>query len=179
MVASAKPHPHGGAVLTGSQVYGTPAPESDVDLVVLCDGDTQVLLATLLSGEKPENPGSGPRGGISLRAGRLNLILTDDPEQVERWREGTLDLKARAPVTRAEAVEHLRLVVGDGDQAEHMQARVPKHGEVWKGVDGRKFVMASWHLGLCYTAWTYVCATPHADGDYSYLCQSTGCRCQS
>ncbi|KKK71910.1 hypothetical protein LCGC14_2909160, partial [marine sediment metagenome] len=76
----------GGAVLTGSQVYGTPTDASDVDLVVLCDEETQVRLAKLLTGEEPATPSSGPRGGISVKAGNLNLILTSRPEEVELWR---------------------------------------------------------------------------------------------
>jgi len=105
--------PKGSAVLTGSQVYGTPTEDSDVDLVVLCDEDTQARVAKLLTGEDPPPIASGPRGGVSLKAGRLNLIFTALPDEVEDWRHGTRELESRKPVTREEAVAHLRLCVGD------------------------------------------------------------------
>lgn len=118
----------GGAVLTGSQVYGTPTEASDVDLVVLCDESTQIELAKLLTGEEPLHPSSGPRGGISVKAGRLNLILTTEPDEVERWRKGTRDLIERKPVTRDDAVLHLRDVVGDGEPLDPIVRRAEKNG---------------------------------------------------
>ena len=103
----------GGAVLTGSQIYGTPTEGSDVDLVVLADETTQVQLAELLGTLCIADPGSGRRGGLSLRVGKLNLILTSRPQEVEDWRQGTYALEDRKPVTREEAVDHLRACVGD------------------------------------------------------------------
>ncbi len=92
--------------LTGSYAYGTPTPESDIDVVLFMpdEGDRVILM-------EESNPGStgspNAQGGLSLRFGRLNLIVCNTPEQLEQWRSGTEALIARRPVTRAEAVAYL------------------------------------------------------------------------
>lgn len=101
------------AFLTGSHVYGRPRDDSDVDLVVLVSHADLKTLAKLLGGEvestqEEDEPTRYPAGSLSIKDGRLNLIATSDPDRYEAWREGTKQLKARAPVDRAEAVELLK-----------------------------------------------------------------------
>lgn len=88
------------AFLTGSQVYGTPTAQSDVDLAVRVSDSDCELLATLADQE----PGSG---GMSIRFGNLNLICLGE-RSFEAWREATEELIARKPVTRDEAVKVIK-----------------------------------------------------------------------
>lgn len=84
--------------LTGSHAYGKPHENSDIDIVVWVEN-------TKLRGLLEEN-------GYPIRFGNLNLILVDSEDQWEAWQQGTKDLLIRAafgkPVTRDEAVEHLK-----------------------------------------------------------------------
>ena len=89
-----------------------------VHLVVLADEETQRTVARLLTGKEPPPISSGPRGGVSVKAGKLNLIFTANTDEVERWRLGTNELISLAPVARDYAVQHLRAVVGDSPDGE-------------------------------------------------------------
>jgi predicted nucleotidyltransferase len=88
------------AVLTGSQVYGTPTDASDIDLVVMMDEAS----ATELKGLHDQESSYPERKG-SLRFGRLNLIIVTDYRKFKAWRQGTAELIERKPVTREQAVE--------------------------------------------------------------------------
>ena len=46
------------------------------------------------------NQPTGEYNGISLRFGRLNLILVNDKNTFEAWKSGTQFLKAIKPVTK-------------------------------------------------------------------------------
>jgi hypothetical protein len=83
------------AFITGSHAYGTPEPDSDIDLCVLVDSDAD----RFLWGNAAEGH-SGP-----LRFGKLNLVMFCVKERFTQWRDVTNKLKARAPVTRDEAIE--------------------------------------------------------------------------
>lgn len=50
-----------------------------------------------------------------------------------------------------------------------------RENQVVQTKDGRKYVAAQQHF-LPVGA-TVVCSKPHADGDYSYCCGATWCRC--
>lgn len=96
------------ALVTGSHVYGTPKPDSDIDLVVLVTKQEIKLLRKLADEDNStdyENPDYGV-GGLtaSLRFGKLNLLCCTDPAQVDVWRRGTDALKLVRPVTRDQAV---------------------------------------------------------------------------
>lgn len=107
------------AFLTGSRVYGTPRPDSDIDLVILVDGLTGDALELLKEGDG------------AIRFGRLNLIACYDKQDFLNWKKGTDQLREIArlegPVTREQARKHLRRVVGDqegksgGDAFDRMQ----------------------------------------------------------
>jgi len=89
------------AFITGSRRYGTPRPDSDVDLVVLLEGSAHDLLMQLGTTE-PDNPYAQVRFGV------LNIITLQDADEFERWRQVTEELERRAPVTREEAVAALK-----------------------------------------------------------------------
>lgn len=102
------------AVLTGSQVYGQPTEESDVDLVVLVEQDD---FDKLLEHFPPTGDPDAYKGcpAQAVRCGKLNLIMVTSVDHLECWRGGTRMLKERAeregPLPRSEAValfRHLR-----------------------------------------------------------------------
>lgn len=84
--------------ITGSHAYGTPHEDSDIDLVVLVDGDDSVLLCKYSEDQKEGDY-------HTFRYGKLNLILIVDPVRYETWAGGTEQLKLMKPVTREYAVE--------------------------------------------------------------------------
>lgn len=71
------------AFITGSFAYGAPTAQSDIDMVVLMDPDKEATLRSALS---------CPRGQ-PIRAGRLNVIVTNDPDEYALWQVGTLQLQ--------------------------------------------------------------------------------------
>jgi len=86
--------------MTGSRVYGTPRPDSDVDVVVLVSLDDAT---DLWAESQSEN---------SVRYGHLNLILCTDTEKGREkfkvWKEVTEYLKSQKPVTREKAVREFQ-----------------------------------------------------------------------
>lgn len=98
------------AFITGSHAYGTPGPDSDVDVVVRCDLDVVAKLTALL--DQPVADETGEPGKdypqLHVRSGRLNLLLCASDERFDVWREGTAELKTLAPVTRDAAVAHFK-----------------------------------------------------------------------
>jgi hypothetical protein len=94
--------------LTGSHVYGTLGPKSDVDLVVLVSPEEAELLL-----KEADDQGSMPPGSTSVKYGKLNLIMANDMESLAVWWEGTEELKKQKPVKRSDAVKlfkHLRKI---------------------------------------------------------------------
>jgi Nucleotidyltransferase domain len=113
------------AILTGSRVYGTPTPDSDLDVVMLMDAK-QIAKFAALVGEGYHQSNILVRYGLSCtikintmfhkmvndlsewtntHQGTVNLLLVDTSEAFEAWKIGTEELTARKPVTRDEAVE--------------------------------------------------------------------------
>ena len=93
-------------LLGGSRVYGFPREDSDWDVVVLTDPET----AKILRGAFPRG-GKSPRN-TSIKVGDLNIILATSRAEYEVWAKGIKELKARAPVEKAEAIrvfEELRI----------------------------------------------------------------------
>ena len=74
--------------LTGSHVYGTPNEHSDIDLVVRMDSDTVDRLAELTSQDIAEQIHYSD-GSISLRFGKLNLIVCLTDEIYAAWKVAT------------------------------------------------------------------------------------------
>jgi len=94
------------AFITGSQAYGEPTPESDIDLCVCLTMQEMYLLAGLADHAK--GAGSMPD---SLCFGRLNLLILED-WKFRAWKRGTDILIQRKivsgkPCTREEAIEVL------------------------------------------------------------------------
>ncbi len=89
--------------LTGSYAFGTPGKDSDVDIVLELPQDAREALV-----EAGPDWGSAPPGSVSLKFGKLNLIIPDSEASWGVWVRGTAELVARKPVTRAAAVETLK-----------------------------------------------------------------------
>lgn len=99
------------AFLTGSQVYGTPNEASDVDLVV-CASEGALEWLIDLAGEHIE-PEEYNDGSISIRCGKLNLIVLSDPAEYERWRLATHLLLGVKPVSKLDAKRFFKGFVDD------------------------------------------------------------------
>ncbi len=96
--------------LTGSQAYGEPSDESDIDLVVLMPPELAEVLQTL-SGLSC-GCGYGEDPSTNLRFGKLNLIAVHSPSVYEMWRKGTDDCVNESkqlgrPITREEAISFI------------------------------------------------------------------------
>ncbi len=93
------------ALLTGSQVYGTPTPESDVDMVLHVNAEEMKVYQALTEPHPhaQEDYGGGP-SHVRV-AGKLNLILVTTDVEYSAWERGTVRCKAEAPVTRARAIQ--------------------------------------------------------------------------
>jgi hypothetical protein len=98
------------AFMTGSQVYGTPTAKSDVDVVVLVEEDEADRWREVFGelGLLGIDGDAASGGDLSIRSGKINLIVETDPKEFEAWRTGTAELIGRAPVTREQAVQTLR-----------------------------------------------------------------------
>lgn len=66
------------AFITGSQAYGETGPDSDLDLVILCD---EQMLATLVH--------FSDHGKLPIRFGKLNIIALTDEVEFACWRTAT------------------------------------------------------------------------------------------
>lgn len=72
------------AFITGSRAYGSPRPNSDIDLVIRVDSRTRLMLETL-----SDNPKTDKYGSVIVRFGRLNLLLCETDEEFATWVVGT------------------------------------------------------------------------------------------
>ena len=96
--------------LTGSQVYGFPTPESDIDLVVYVSGKDAKFL---FSQKEPGKP---------LMFGDLNLVVLTCEQDWINWRTATDECTRKKPITRDEAIKIFNdngvdeYILGEGDQ---------------------------------------------------------------
>lgn len=102
------------AVLTGSQVYGKPTEKSDIDLAVRVDRKTIKKLIAESENMSPESSASFDDSDdpicVSLRFGRLNLLLCPTDKALEVFEKATRFARIRSfnlgrPLSREEAVE--------------------------------------------------------------------------
>jgi hypothetical protein len=97
--------------LTGSRAYGTPRPDSDIDLAILLDDDGPVpafgKLAEYSDGDGVD-PDYGDMRSDFLRFGNLNLICFFDDEVFGAWRRATDDLQNMRPATREQAIARIK-----------------------------------------------------------------------
>ena len=84
------------AFLTGSEVYGVPNSNSDVDLVIRVDEETAKKLRSLSDTPIERN------GIVIVRFGKLNLILCETDDQLAVWRLGTTALVRKNEKTSSE-----------------------------------------------------------------------------
>ena len=94
--------------ITGSRVYGTPRPDSDVDLVILTEEGTATALRTLSDGKG------------AIRFGKLNLVVCTTTDEYAVWRLGTTQMlrsKSKFSQQQAKAVlDKLRALAGVADR---------------------------------------------------------------
>jgi hypothetical protein len=94
------------AFLTGSRAYGTVTPTSDTDVVVLMSRSDAFKLNDQADQPQPSEKIYGDDTDLTMRFGKLNLIVCFEPEVFNAWDIGTATLRLRArghPVTRDEA----------------------------------------------------------------------------
>lgn len=89
------------AIVTGSRAYGSPKPDSDIDLVVFVTEEEFNLLDKMADSPSPEDLEKEQHytvwgGGRSLRFGQMNLLCVTNEKHYEVWRRGTVRLKKRA-----------------------------------------------------------------------------------
>ena len=117
------------AFLTGSRAYGTPQPDSDIDLCVLVSREDLEVLKRVAGATDTQEYWNTD---AALRFGSLNLLAFADAPQYEAWKRGTAELKEKRPVTRSAAIAHL-----DAAFLETYGARTSEssrlYNEVWKG----------------------------------------------
>lgn len=106
------------AFLTGSQAYGTPRPDSDIDLAVLLNAETLTMLGKLSGQFRGDTSRCPYHSGMSLRFGNLNLLCFDDKVEFQAWKDATTRLIARMPVTREQAVQEIDLEIAAAKQRE-------------------------------------------------------------
>jgi hypothetical protein len=126
------------AFLTGSQAYGIPTEESDIDLVVEMDKDELHALYALASryGKQGSKVLEYGNGQASLRFGNLNLIVCYNAgERAENWKKGTEALKQLAPVPRTLAVAVFEELFGR--EAGGVEQPVPGQPAPWHNVNCR------------------------------------------
>ena len=97
--------PERAAFLTGSHAYGSPGPDSDIDVVIPVSTDLDNFLwsAACEAGEP------------TVRHGKLNLITFDTTtpdgrRKFDTWKTVNDQLVARKPVTREQAVKAFQAV---------------------------------------------------------------------
>lgn len=139
------------AILTGSQVYGTPTESSDIDMVVLVSHETLELLSSLLiDDEKMPKKGNVNSDGelemtqLTARFGRLNLIAVTREEDWDAWRRGTDRLcqksMAGVKIDKGLAIATMRGIREDVKNERHA-ARVKMGAAVVKADGEKKNVM--------------------------------------
>ena len=84
------------AFVTGSQAYGRPRPDSDIDIVLWVEPETRKKLFALSEQQRKE--GKIPAAGNSCYLTNVNLVLIDSPDQFDMWEQTTKELVARAEV---------------------------------------------------------------------------------
>lgn len=75
--------------MTGSQLYGRPRDDSDVDIVLLVDENLLHLLAEKAGRHLATDQYDDKPESASLTFGQLNLICVTASEEYDAWLEGT------------------------------------------------------------------------------------------
>lgn len=95
--------------ITGSQAYGTPGPDSDIDLVILCDKEVVDKLQLFSDHSGQDAMEEYYNDGLPcLYFGKLNIIFVCNLGLFEVWKKATEFLAAKKPVTREQAIEYVR-----------------------------------------------------------------------
>lgn len=98
--------------VTGSQAYGTPTSESDVDLAIFLPSPHYDLFLGLFADEAVV-PLHYNAVSNSLRFGKLNLLIFTDEVRFNAWKLATAELIKAKPVARDIAVEAIKTKVSE------------------------------------------------------------------
>jgi len=100
------------AFLSGSQVYGEPTEESDIDLIIRMAKKEMDKLIKILSskGQIQHIDPNYDNGQVSIKIGTLNLLICYTDKRYLSWATGTKALrlerrKKGKPLSRERAVE--------------------------------------------------------------------------
>lgn len=96
------------AFITGSQAYGTPDANSDIDIVMFVDSATKKLLMSLLPTALTDYNGNVK----TFKSGKVHLIVTDDQKTYTAWATATQALTAMRPVSREQAQAAIGVLCG-------------------------------------------------------------------
>jgi hypothetical protein len=93
--------------ITGSWMYGSPRPDSDIDLV-LPPMDTHPTLGRPAMYQQLIS--NSDNAAQPIKYGKLNLILCSTQKQYDLWKQGTIELRSRSivfgPIARQAAIDH-------------------------------------------------------------------------
>ena len=86
------------AFLTGSQVYGKPRPDSDIDLCLIMDEDDIAQLSIFADDKKLHSNTSHDYDAkiVEIRFGKLNLLIFRSEKEFLAWKAATDELYLRA-----------------------------------------------------------------------------------
>lgn len=112
--------PQSTACLTGSQVYGAPRNDSDVDVVVMMPADVIEALQFLLpefcgpTTDETISDRALEMTQLSLKCGKINIVAVSSPDDLAAWKAGTSQLfdesrQHGSPCDRERAIEVLRM----------------------------------------------------------------------
>lgn len=93
-------------ILTGSRIFGTPGPDSDLDLVIFMPLEDAKRLVGMAEGQDPDNLQSYGDGMYSLKFGLLNLLVCTTEKAYHIMRTGTdqaIELAKEQPLTKAQS----------------------------------------------------------------------------
>ena len=99
------------AFVTGSRKYGSPRPDSDVDLAILVNREDAEIL-------RHHSEGEGEEANRKIVYGKLNLIVFvkgEEDDQYQAWKKTNEVLRAMRPVTKAQATSALENMGAHGN----------------------------------------------------------------
>lgn len=94
--------------LTGSRVYGAPRPDSDADLAILVDEETRQKLCEIF----PEHEKYGSCRAMSIKVGKLDLVVFADAREFRAWKKATEWLTEEKPVSKYRAMQVIHALAG-------------------------------------------------------------------
>lgn len=102
------------AFVTGSRKYGTPRPDSDIDLVIFVESESEYDLLVELADDQGSITCLEEYEGLvltPLRFAKLNLICCVNHDEWQCWHDGTKQMETKRPIARDAAVALLEFAI--------------------------------------------------------------------